>query len=443
VTSKKVVTSIRTLYTGITGNNQYSKENANTSSCCAFFPYSPNISSNLFLASVSEGASIDTYFYPVDPGETNRTSQFASSSQISKTRCVYSLKGPDGYSMYIFKHFTWHSNRVYYVNTIAYRGVREAKSARSFGDTSIRSIKRVFNTYTSTHAFCHVYNSNYCLVLSKAFESRSISENTVALTTGACSTKVHVLPDNISSGYYGIKLIGFADKKALLILRGDDSYIFEIVTGNFNVMSNGFLDSFSSFYETPSNHVFNQNLGPNIWVSFDTKWIFFVPKSQNTSIAYPKGLNSYYGNKEFITSNVTNYIENNTSYLNTSHTSAIRSALSNVYVQEIIFNKTSDKMIVLTNSVSGSFAVTDSFTFDGDSHNPDRMFAFVYQANTASWINVSSIVDRVNLWNSYNESNSLKRPSLLLQDNDGNWTLSWGKPAYNVDYYISYTNTIW
>lgn len=100
-------------------------------------------------------------------------------------------------------------------------------------------------------------------------------------------------------------------------------------------------------------------------------------------------------------------------------------------------------MIVLTNSVSGSFAVTNSFTFDGDSHNPDRMFAFVYQANTASWINVSSIVDRVNLWNSYNESDSLKRPSLLLQDNDGNWTLSWGKPAYNVDYYISYTNTIW
>jgi hypothetical protein len=443
VTSKKVARAIRTTYTGISDNDQYSRENANTSSCCAFSPYTPNVSSSLFLASVSNASySIDTYFYSSDGGSVKNYSQFTT-SQVSKTRCIYSSKGSDGYSVNIFKHFTWHKNSVYYVNTITYRGVEEGKSARSFGDTSIRSIKRVFNTYTSTHAFCHIYHSDYCLVLSKAFESRAISENTVALLSGSCSTRAHVLPDNISSGYYGIKLIGFADKKALLILRGNDSYIFEIVTGNFNVTSSGNLGSLSSFYETPSNHVFNQNLGPNIWVSFDTKWIFFVPKSQNTSIAYPKGLNSYYGNKEFITSNVTNYIENNASYLNTSHTSAIRSALSNVYVQEIIFNKTSDKMIVLTNSVSGSFAVTNSFTFDGDSHNPDRMFAFVYQVNTASWINVSSIVDRVNLWNSYNESDSLKRPSLLLQDNDGNWTLSWGKPAYNVDYYISYTNTIW
>lgn len=247
---------------------------------------------------------------------------------------------------------------------------------------------------------------------------------------------------------WNIKTLGFQDVQGYLLLQVNRSnYSIIIVVGNYELGSNGLLSNIDYFVSSRDS-VLCSNAGPNIWMSFDRKWIFFPPRWTTSVITYPKGLNSYYSGNPFInTKGSTSIIPNNNDYLNTSHTSAIRSALSNVYVQEIIFNKTSDKIIVLASSVSGCFGPADgSDNFDGDSHNPDRMFAFVYQTNTASWINVSSMVDKVNLMSSYNESDSLKRPTMYaypLTDNEGQYLFSFGKPAYSSNLTVFYTNTIW
>lgn len=48
--------------------------------------------------------------------------------------------------------------------------------------------------------------------------------------------------------------------------------------------------------------------------------------------------------------------------------------------------------------------------------------------------------------NSYNENNSLLRPTMYPYpsvDNEGQYIFSFGKPAYNSKLTVFYTNTIW
>ena len=317
-----------------------------------------------------------------------------------------------------------------------------------------RSFGKIYNSYSSSHLYAHknlgedVYSSTItCLYFNRQSGNVLIS---CAINLGKGSMingQTSVGGSSFSFGW-NIKTLGFQDVQGYLLLQVNRSnYSIIIVVGNYELDSNGLLFNIDYFVSSRDS-VLCSNAGPNLWMSFDRKWIFFPPKWTTSVITYPKGLNSYYSGNPFINAKgSTSIIPNNNNYLNTSHTSAIRSALSNVYVQEIIFNKTSDKIIVLASSVSGCFGPADgSDNFDGDSHNPDRMFAFVYQANTASWINVSSMVDKVNLMSSYNESDSLKRPTMYaypLADNEGQYLFSFGKPAYESILTVYYTNTIW
>ena len=321
-----------------------------------------------------------------------------------------------------------------------------SKESRSFG--------KIYNSYSSSHLYAHknlgedVYSSTItCLYFNRQSGNVLIS---CAINLGRGSMingQTSVGGSSFSFGW-NIKTLGFQDVQGYLLLQVNRSnYSIIIVVGNYELGSNGLLSNIDYFVSSRDS-VLCSNAGPNLWMSFDRKWIFFPPKWTTSVITYPKGLNSYYSGNPFINAKgSTSIIPNNNNYLNTSHTSAIRSALSNVYVQEIIFNKTSDKIIVLASSVSGCFGPADgSDNFDGDSHNPDRMFAFVYQVNTASWINVSSMVDKVNLMSSYNENNSLLRPTMYPYpsvDNEGQYIFSFGKPAYNSKLTVFYTNTIW
>ena len=317
-----------------------------------------------------------------------------------------------------------------------------------------RSFGKIYNSYSSSHLYAHknlgedVYSSTItCLYFNRQSGNVLIS---CAINLGKGSMingQTSVGGSSFSFGW-NIKTLGFQDVQGYLLLQVNRSnYSIIIVVGNYELGSNGLLSNIDYFVSSRDS-VLCSNAGPNLWMSFDRKWIFFPPKWTTSVITYPKGLNSYYSGNPFINAKgSTSIIPNNNNYLNTSHTSAIRSALSNVYVQEIIFNKTSDKIIVLASSISGCFGPADgSDNFDGDSHNPNRMFAFIYQTNTASWINFSSMVDKVNLMSSYNESDSLKRPTMYaypLTDNEGQYLFSFGKPAYESILTVYYTNTIW
>ena len=141
----------------------------------------------------------------------------------------------------------------------------------------------------------------------------------------------------------------------------------------------------------------NRPMGANVWITTDRKWMFFPPYSGNSF--YPKGLNSYYANGQQLIVDDSPSMPDNVSYLNSSHTSSMRSALQNVYVLEILFNKTQTKMIVLTNTTGAAFEIGN---FEGN-YNPDAMYCFQLVNN--SWVQISTqVIDRQNVFTSYNST---------------------------------------
>ena len=457
-------------YTGVSvnkpGTSTYFNDvvNANTSSLL-YCPYYKNYVDNKeesvlcigmnYRTLVSQQVSVTSgdYYYLVNLTQDNTT------TRIAKTRLIgqYILKQN---CVQLMSEVLWkRDSMTCYVRSQTTTAPDNKLSSRqdsiSFvGNEASMSFGKIYNSYSSSYLYAHknlgedVYSSTItCLYFNRqsgnVLISCAINLGRGSMTNGQTS----VGGSSFSFGW-NIKTLGFQDVQGYLLLQVNKSnYSIIIVVGNYELNSSGLLSNIDYFVSSKDN-VLCSNAGPNIWMSFDRKWIFFPPKWTTSVITYPKGLNSYYSGNPFInTKGSTSIIPNNNNYLNTSHTSAIRSALSNVYVQEIIFNKTSDKIIVLASSVSGCFGPADgSDNFDGDSHNPDRMFAFVYQANTASWINVSSMVDKVNLMSSYNENNSLLRPTMYPYpsvDNEGQYIFSFGKPAYNSKLTVFYTNTIW
>ena len=190
----------------------------------------------------------------------------------------------------------------------------------------------------------------------------------------------------------------------------------------------------------------NRPMGANLWFTTDRKWMFFPPSGDSF---YPKGLNSYYANGQQLIVDDSTSMPDDVSYLNTSHTSAMRSALQNVYVLEILFNKTQTKMIVLTNTTGAAFEIGD---FEGN-YNPDAMYCFQLVNN--SWVQISTqAIDRQNVLASYNSTGNqgIKyKSSLSLCDKSNDlgslamfgsqYSFNWAFPA-NSKPIVFYTSKI-
>ena len=190
----------------------------------------------------------------------------------------------------------------------------------------------------------------------------------------------------------------------------------------------------------------NRPMGANLWFTTDRKWMFFPPSGDSF---YPKGLNSYYANGQQLIVDGSTSMPDDVSYLNSSHTSAMRSALQNVYVLEILFNKTQTKMIVLTNTTGAAFEIGD---FEGN-YNPDAMYCFQLVNN--SWVQISTqAIDRQNVLASYNSTGNqgIKyKSSLSLCDKSNDlgslamfgsqYSFNWAFPA-NSKPIVFYTSKI-
>ena len=190
----------------------------------------------------------------------------------------------------------------------------------------------------------------------------------------------------------------------------------------------------------------NRPMGANLWFTTDRKWMFFPPSGDSF---YPKGINSYYANGQQLIVDGSTSMPDDVSYLNSSHTSAMRSALQNVYVLEILFNKTQTKMIVLTNTTGAAFEIGD---FEGN-YNPDAMYCFQLVNN--SWVQISTqAIDRQNVLASYNSTGNqgIKyKSSLSLCDKSNDlgslamfgsqYSFNWAFPA-NSKPIVFYTSKI-
>ena len=245
--------------------------------------------------------------------------------------------------------------------------------------------------------------------------------------------------ETVTSGTAGIYA-----KIVLLGIHNDHSKTLYYM--KIRCYSSGSLSYIQKVGDIVSYKSVNRPMGANLWFTTDRKWMFFPPSGDSF---YPKGINSYYANGQQLIVDGSTSMPDDVSYLNSSHTSAMRSALQNVYVLEILFNKTQTKMIVLTNTTGAAFEIGD---FEGN-YNPDAMYCFQLVNN--SWVQISTqAIDRQNVLASYNSTGNqgIKyKSSLSLCDKSNDlgslamfgsqYSFNWAFPA-NSKPTVFYTSKI-
>lgn len=175
------------------------------------------------------------------------------------------------------------------------------------------------------------------------------------------------------------------------------------------------------------------NMGNNLWVTKDMKWMFHVGKG---TYGASKGINTVRGVSALFNSIGWAGV---TYYQNDSTTTDIRTALSNYYVLEIIFNQANNKMIVLCNDTQGSFGLADWNGATGfvPGIQPTHLFIFIKVGDTWKQRSIDS-VGMTNVWNTYQSSVSGKTPPYkpffsILPDYNQILNISYVYPAYNIE----------
>ena len=175
------------------------------------------------------------------------------------------------------------------------------------------------------------------------------------------------------------------------------------------------------------------NMGNNLWVTKDMKWMFHVGKG---TYGASKGINTVRGVSALFNSTGWAGV---TYYQNDSTTTDIRTALSNYYVLEIIFNQANNKMIVLCNDTQGSFGLADWNGATGfvPGIQPTHLFIFIKVGDTWKQRSIDS-VGMTNVWNTYQSSVSGKTPPYkpffsILPDYNQILNISYVYPAYNIE----------
>lgn len=175
------------------------------------------------------------------------------------------------------------------------------------------------------------------------------------------------------------------------------------------------------------------NMGNNLWVTKDMKWMFHVGKG---TYGASKGINTVRGVLALFNSTGWAGV---TYYQNDSTTTDIRTALSNYYVLEIIFNQANNKMIVLCNDTQGSFGLADWNGATGfvPGIQPTHLFIFIKVGDTWKQRSIDS-VGMTNVWNTYQSSVSGKTPPYkpffsILSDYNQILNISYVYPAYSTE----------
>ena len=175
------------------------------------------------------------------------------------------------------------------------------------------------------------------------------------------------------------------------------------------------------------------NMGNNLWVTKDMKWMFHVGKG---TYGASKGINTVRGVSALFNSTGWAGV---TYYQNDSTTIDIRTALSNYYVLEIIFNQANNKMTVLCNDTQGSFGLADWNGATGfvPGIQPTHLFIFMKVGDTWKQLSIDN-VGMTNVWNTYQSSVSGKTPPYkpffsILPDYNQILNISYVYPAYSTE----------
>ena len=198
------------------------------------------------------------------------------------------------------------------------------------------------------------------------------------------------------------------NKKAEIVIAvnslRDSKNTSGIWTLSFLVYDGGtnYLDSSNWFMRENVPTTISEDIGCNVWIPSNLKWVFFLPKMTGDSSGNGvKGLNTIKSTTNIV--DKTGWISN-TYYKNDDSTLDLRNAVANKYVLEIIFNKNSNKMIVLCNDTKGIMGTSEISGYI-QAVNPTSIFAFTY--NGRKWIQMNqSLIGLTEIWNTYQNSKS-------------------------------------
>lgn len=198
------------------------------------------------------------------------------------------------------------------------------------------------------------------------------------------------------------------NKKAEIVIAvnslRDSNNTSGIWTLSFLVYDGGtnYLDSSNWFMRENVPTTISEDIGCNVWIPSNLKWVFFLPKMTGDSSGNGvKGLNTIKSTTNIV--DKTGWISS-TYYKNDDSTLDLRNAVANKYVLEIIFNKNSNKMIVLCNDTKGIMGTSEISNYI-QAVNPTSIFAFTY--NGRKWVQMNqSLIGLTEIWNTYQNSKS-------------------------------------
>lgn len=240
------------------------------------------------------------------------------------------------------------------------------------------------------------------------------------------------------------------NKMYLIIAKTNDNdnvfYVF-IVIAKFSELSwNSISDETNySFYNNIPSAIQNK-VCANVWISSNLKFMFYSKANTDWKLGYGKGLGTVRGSSELL--NYVNGWSGVTYYEDDNSTLEIRNAVQDLYVQDMIFNQNSDKIIVLCNNNIGSWGYQASLggtliTFPNTQTNV--ILFFIYNGN--KWLQIgANIIDPNGFINTYNSSVSSKgedyRPDFNFYRDGYYWNVSYTFPSNKIGGTKSYYTTI-
>lgn len=215
---------------------------------------------------------------------------------------------------------------------------------------------------------------------------------------------------------------------------------FKSLTYNeFFALSNYFV------YNNIPNSIQNK-ICANAWASSDLTFFFYSKKNTDWKLGYGKGLGTVRGDSALLTY-VNGWDTVNPYYEDDASTLDLRNAVANLYVQDMIFNQASNKVMILCNDSIGSWGYNAEISSNNIFPNTQTNVILFFMYNGKKWIQINTnTVDPYGFINTYNSSVTSKgeeyRPDFNCYRDGYIWCISYTYPSNSVGGTKSYYTTM-
>ena len=229
--------------------------------------------------------------------------------------------------------------------------------------------------------------------------------------------------------------------------NNDNVFYVIIVIAKFKSLTHNEFFTLSNYfvYNNIPNSIQNK-ICANAWASSDLTFFFYSKKNTDWKLGYGKGLGTVRGDSALLTyangwDTVNPYYEDDASTLD------LRNAVANLYVQDMIFNQASNKVMILCNDSIGSWGYNAQISSNNIFPNTQTNVILFFMYNGKKWIQINTnMVDPYGFINTYNSSVTSKgeeyRPDFNCYRDGYIWCISYTYPSNSVGGTKSYYTTM-